>query len=42
LTYDSPSLVSVNNNATIFNVSFADTTCAYQCIRLATVTSAFF
>ena len=33
LTYDSPSFVSVNNNATLFNDSFADTTCAYRCIR---------
>lgn len=29
LTYDSPTFVSVNSNATAFNVSFADTTCAY-------------
>jgi hypothetical protein len=27
LTYKSPSFVSVNSNATTFNVSFADTTC---------------
>ncbi|KAI0264506.1 aspartic peptidase domain-containing protein [Gloeopeniophorella convolvens] len=28
LTYDSPTFVSVNNNASVFNVSFADTTTA--------------
>ena len=32
LTYASPSFVSVNNNATLFNETFADTTCAYRCI----------
>ncbi|KAI0250276.1 aspartic peptidase domain-containing protein [Lactifluus subvellereus] len=29
LTYASPTFVSVNNNATLFNVSFLDTTAAY-------------
>ena len=33
-TYNSPTFVSVNQNATLFNVSFADTTSAYQCITL--------
>jgi len=33
LTYASPSFVSVNNNATLYNESFVDTTCAYRCIR---------
>lgn len=36
LTYDSPSFVPVNNNATLFNESFVDTTCAYRCIRFVT------
>jgi hypothetical protein len=39
LTYASPSFVSVNNNATSFDVRFADTTCVYLHIRFAAVIS---
>ncbi|KAI0303828.1 aspartic peptidase domain-containing protein, partial [Multifurca ochricompacta] len=38
LTYDSPSFVSVNSNATTFNVSFADTTSASGFIAEETIT----
>lgn len=41
LTYASPSFVTVNNNATTFDVHFADTTCSYLCDRFAAVVSTF-
>lgn len=36
LTYASPSFVAVNNNATLFNESFVDTTCVCRCLRFVT------